>query len=577
MPASAGVQQSVPSTIQCTRPIMNTHRSPRVTFAVFASAIVVAACGPSDGPQGALDDEEVPAEERYGGTAVIGSIKDIPDMNALTSTETQATEMQQFILFVPVVSYDGELEPQPALARSWEVNEDTTMLTLHLRDDVYWHDGVKTTAYDLAFSYEMANVPATGFPNIAFWDHYGEGEAVDSFTFRVEMDPHADYMDPWRSFAPMPKHILGDVPAAQMAQQRFGRQPIGNGPFRFVNRVDGQSWTFEANPDFPEELGGRPYLDRLVFRTIPEPTTLLTELLTGNIDFYVIPPPEQVPQIESNSRTRLIHYPDRTFVLIGWNQKREPFDDVRVRKALTLGLNRQAMVDATLYGYGQVANTTVPPFFWQYNEKAGADLAYDPEAALALLEEAGYTRGADGLLRNEDGQTLSFTLATNRGDQVRAVIAEIIQSDLRKIGVDMEIQILEWGTLLDRINDPVRRDFDAVLIGWRTEFRIDDTDLFHCDRRQQPFQWVGHCDAELDALLDTLPTIVDRGQSGPLWAGYQELVSAQQPYTFVYFLERLHGVSNRLRNVHADARGDWVGVDKWYIAPGQRGMRTTLR
>jgi peptide/nickel transport system substrate-binding protein len=544
-------------------------RTPLPLFvALFA---LLAACGGADGgSQSAFED--APPEERYGGTAVIGSISDIPDMNPLTSTETLASEMQQHVLFLPVIQYDENLQPQPAFARSWETNEDTTALTFHLRDDIYWHDGVKTTAYDLAFAYEMANEPATAFPNAAFWDHYGRGEAVDSFTFRVEMEPHAEFLDPWRTFPAVPVHILGDVEPAQMAQHRYSREPLGNGPFRFVSRVDGQSWTFDANPDFPEDLGGRPYLDRLVYRSIPEETTLLTELLTGRVHFFIAVSPDQTQAIEENPSTRLITYPDRSFILIGWNQRREPFDDVRVRRALTMAMNREGIVEAALYGYGSRANSTVPPFFWQYNEKAGGDLGYDPEAALALLQEAGYARGPDGMLRNAAGEQLSFTLNTNQGRQVRADIAEIIQADLRSIGIEMNIQILEWGTLLDRINDPRQRDFDAVLIGWRTEFRLDDTDLFHCNRRDQPFQWVGHCDQSLDALLDTLPTLADREQALPLWMEYQQLVSSQQPYTFVYFEERLQGVHNQLRNVHPDPRGDLLGVAQWYLSSGQQAM-----
>ncbi|MEX2582866.1 MAG: ABC transporter substrate-binding protein [Gemmatimonadota bacterium] len=539
-----------------------------VLLALAIVLVALAACSGGDGSQAVFED--VPPEDRYGGTAVIGSISDIPDMNPLTSTETLASEMQQHVLFLPVVGYDENFQPQPAFARSWEVNADTSMLTFHLRDDIYWHDGVKTTAYDLAFAYEMANEPATGFPNTAFWDRYGEGEAVDSFTFSVEMEPHAEYMDPWRTFPAVPRHILSDVAPAEMGMNPYGRQPVGNGPFRFVNRVQGQSWTFEANPQFPEDLGGRPYLDRVVYRSISQSTTLLTELLTGGIDYYVAPPPEQAQQIEVDPNTRLINYPDRTFVLIGWNQRREPFDDVRVRRAMTLAMNREAMVDAVLYGHGGLANSTVPPFFWQYHAEAGSDLGYDPDTALELLADAGYTRGQDGLLRNAEGETLSFTLNTNQGNQVRADIAEIVQSDLQRIGVDMDIQILEWGTLLDRINDPRQREFDAVLIGWRTEFRIDDTDLFHCDRIDQPYQWVGHCDPRLDVLLDSLPTLADREAALPLWAEYQELVAEEQPYTFVYFVERLHGVHNRLRNVDPDPRGDWVGIDRWYISPDQR-------
>src|SRR5690606_1141199 len=100
----------------------------------------------------------------------------------------------------------------------------------------------------------------------------------------------------------------------------------------------------------------------------------------------------------------------------------------------------------------------------------------------------------------------------------------------------------------------------------------DDSDLFHCDKRDQPYQWVNHCDPRVDMLLDTLPRIADRQQALPLWHEYQRLIAEQQPYTFIYFQERLHGVRNRLRNVHSDPRGDWVGIDRWYITPGQRGQ-----
>jgi peptide/nickel transport system substrate-binding protein len=539
------------------------------TIALLLPAfLALGACEPGGSDSSAA---EVAESDRFGGTVVIGSISDIPDLNPLTSTETQADEVKQFVLFLPVVQYDENFDVTPGFARSWEVNEDTTMLTFHLRDDVYWHDGVKSTAYDLAFAYERSRDPETAFPNTAFWTHYGKGEVVDSFTFRVAMRPHAQFMDPWRTFPAVPVHILGSVPSAELKRHPFStRETVGNGPFRFVSRVDGQSLTFEANPDFPEELGGRPYLDRIVFRVIPEPTTLLTELQTGQLDFYMVPPPEQAARIEADPNLRLLAYPDRSFVLIGWNQRRPPFGDVRVRRALTMAIDRQSVVTAVRYGHGQLANATVPQFFGQFDAEAGAELKYDPQAALALLAEAGWSRGADGTLRNAEGRPFRFTLNTNQGNQVRADIAQIVQEQLRQVGVDMQVQILEWGTLLDRINDPRTRDFDAVLIGWRTEFRIDDSDLFHCAKRDEPFQWVGHCDRRLDALLDTLPLIVDEAQARPLWQEYQRLIADQQPYTFVYFEERLHAVSRRLRDVHPDPRGDWVGAAEWWIAPADR-------
>lgn len=526
-------------------------------------------------PAGATGD--VAEEDRYGGTVVVGAIGDIPTVNPLTSTDHTANQVQMFVLFTPLIRYNEKFEPEPYGARSWDVNADTTLLTFHLRNDLFWHDGTPTTAYDWKFSYDRARDPSTAFPNGAFWTHYGEAEAVDSFTFRVRMRPHAEFMDPWRSFTAVPRHVLEQVAPAELKNHAFSTAtPVGNGPYRFVSRAPGQNWVFEANPQFPAELGGRPYIDRIVYRAIPEPTTLLTELLTGGIDYYINPPAEQAQRITASERARLVTFPDRAFVIIGWNQRRPMFKDARVRRALTLAIDRQAIVDGVLRGYGIVANSTIPPFFWNYDDQAGKDLQYDPERAKQLLTEAGWTPGPDGILRNAQGQPFRFEMKTNQGNQVRTDIIQIVQSDLRRVGIDVQPRVLEWGTLLSQINDPERRDFDALVIGWVTEFRIDDSDLFDCDKMKDPYQWVSYCDPETDRLLDRLPLIVSREQAKPVWAEYQRKIAQDQPYTFVYFQTRLEGVSKRLQNVQPDARGDFVGISRWYVAPGQRS-RTAAR
>jgi peptide/nickel transport system substrate-binding protein len=538
--------------------------------ALFTGIALLAACGdaaPRPGGAGA----DVPESERYGGTAVVTNLADIPDINPLTSTDHAASQIQQFVLFMPLVTYDENFEAQPWAARSWEVGADTTLLTFHLRNDVFWHDGRQTTAHDWKFSYDLARNPDTGFANTAFWTHYGEAEVVDSFTFRVSMRPHAEFLDPWRAFAAVPQHLLEGVAPAQIRTHRFStREPVGNGPFRFVSRQDQQHWTFEANPDFPAELGGRPYLDRIVYRVIPEATTALTEMLTGRSDYYLQPPSEQIERMRTADNVRLVTYPDRYFILIAWNQRRPPFDDVRVRQALTMAINRQAIIDGVLYGHGEIANHTVPPIYWQYDARAGEELRHDPDGARRLLAEAGWRPGPDGTLRNAQGQPLRFTIKTNQ-NQTRADILSVVQSDLRRVGVDMQPQTLEWGTLLDQINTPTRRDFDGVLIGWVTEFRIDDSDLFHCDKRNDPYQWTGHCDPELDRLMDQLPLMVDREDARPAWQEYQRRVARTQPYTFLYFVERVSGVSRRLHGVEPDARGDWLNARLWWIHPDERG------
>jgi peptide/nickel transport system substrate-binding protein len=536
---------------------------------------LLAACGASDsgGEKGEVAD--VPESERYGGTLVIGASADIGDISPLTWHVQNALYMQQFVLFTPLVAYDRELRPVPRLAKSWEVNADTTLLTFHLRDDVYWHDGVKTSAYDVKFSYDLARNPKSGFIYSGFWTYYGEAEVPDSFTFRVRLRPHAEFLDAWRAFAPAPEHVLRGTPPEMLARHPFAtRAPVGNGPFRFVARVPGQSWTFEANPRWPRELGGRPYVDRLVYRAIPEPAAMLAELETGGIDAWMAPPPEYVPRIRASRRARLVSFPDLVWEHIVWNGRRRPFDDARVRRALTMAIDREKIVQAVRAGYGTVANSTIAPQLWQHDSTAGADLRHDPEAARRLLAEAGYRdRDGDGIVESEDGRPFRFTLKVPHGNRERRDNAEIVQGDLARVGVRADVQEVEFNALLSAASDPRRRDYDALVLGWKPEFRVDDSELFACAKRDYPMALTGYCDAEMDRLLDSVMIVADRRAALPLWRRYQQLLAREQPVTLLYFAERLEAVSRRVQGVAPDARGDWVGIDRWWIHPSMRDAR----
>jgi len=517
-----------------------------------------------------------PDDPRYGGTVVVGTVADFPGgMNAAISTDYNSTQYQQFVAMMTLVRYDADLQPQPYLARSWEVNADTTALTFHLRTDVYWHDGERTDANDVAFTYRTVIDPATGFPNPAYWDLYDRGpggvEVVDDSTVTIRLRPQTEFLDPWASTAILPEHLLADVPRERLSTHPFNSEcPVGNGPFVFMEHRPNDRWVFEANPAFPAELGGRPYIDRLVNRVIPEQTTLLTELLTGGIQVFVGAQPDQAKRIEADPGVDLLTFTHREVAFLAWNARRPQLSDRRVRRALTMGVDRERIVQAVLGGYGQLAKTTVTPTHWQYDPDVVPDVPYDPDGARALLDEAGWRdRNGDGVRENAAGEPLTITLDSNQGSRTRQTIAELVQAQLAEIGVDIRPRVLDVGTMNERLFTPAR-DFDGVVLSWVMDQRLDDRDFFDSKRLDGPWALAGTNNPELDRFLDTLQTVVDRDAAKPMWDEYQRLLVEEQPYTFLYFVDRLAGVRKSVHDVKVDMRGEWVGVHDWWLDPSAR-------
>ncbi len=537
-------------------------------------------CGPAqarvDSFMATVAGREV-SGERYGGTAVVGVVAEMEGMNALTSGDAGAVQNQIFVNLMTLIQYDERLEPVPYLARSWEVvqtGEDLLELTFHLRDDVRWHDGEPTTAQDVAFTYLTATDARTGFPNPSFFQYYLPGEegveVVDSFTVKLRLRPHAEFMDPWRTMAIMPRHLLEGVSPEDLRQHPFGSLcPVGNGPFRFRSHSPEDAWVFEANPAFPEGLGGRPFLDRYVYRVIREQSTLLTELLTGGVDAYVAMPPGHAARAREEDGLQVVSFPYRSVFFAAWNARLPKLSDVRVRRALTLGTNRRLIMDGIQGADATLINSGVPPIHFAFDPSLGEALPYDPDQARALLEGLGWVdRDGDGIREDPQGEPLAIELLYHR-NQERQEVAEIMQAQLREVGVDLVPRVLEFTTYMESLTSP-ERPFEGALVSFETEFRLDERDLFHSEGVDRQFAFSGTADPVLDRYLDTLQLIVDRQDARPVWRDYQLRIQELQPYTYLYSSYRRDGFNRRVQGVVMDARGEWATLREWWIPAGSR-------
>ncbi|HET6341978.1 MAG TPA: peptide-binding protein [Gemmatimonadota bacterium] len=539
-------------------------RCPFARPLLLVPILLALACGGPGEPAGDQPDtQEAPVD---GGTAVVAETADFDAFNELVSTDYDTNQVMSFMLFMPLVQLDGEMNFQPFLADSFWLAEDGLSITFRIREGAAWHDGTPVTADDVVWTYEMMANEEVAYANRQWIQYIESAERIDDRTVRfdftqVHSDPLFDFVD-WE---PMPKHLLGDVAPAELRNAPFNRNPVGNGPFRFVSWSANQEAVFEANEDF---VLGRPHLDRIVFRVIPEQTTQLTEVLTGGVDFMRAVPPAEMGRVEESQQIETTVYPARSYTYLAWNSRNPLFEDVNVRRALTMAIDRQQIVDALLYGYGTIATADVMPFQWEFDDDL-EPWPYDPERAKEVLAEAGWEdHDGDGVI-DKDGRPFRFILETNQGNDLREDAIVIVQSNLEKVGIDVQPRLTEWTSLIDRLK---RKDFEAVVSGWSVDFKFDPSETMSCAAIEAKYNYTSFCNPRADSLMQRALTTLDRETAKPLWDEYQRIIHEEQPYSFLYYLEERIAVNRRLRGVEADARGHLVSVAEWWV-PEQEQFR----
>ncbi len=520
----------------------------RALLAVVAGVATLAAgCGDSAGPRGSAP-------------LVVAYQADLQTLNPVVSTDQNANDVIYSMLFTPLVAFGPDYEVEPALAESWELTDST--VTFRLRDDVSWHDGEPVTAGDVAFTFELAKTPEAASPMAsAYLSSVASAEVLGPHRVRFRFsEPHADPLQDFY-WPPVPSHRLADVPPAELAEHPFGRDPVGSGPYRLVEWRAGDALEFRRVDSFPADLGGVPEIERVVYRVVPERTTRLRELLNGTVHLDGPLAPSDADRVEASERVRLQAFPWRMFTYIGWNLRDPRFEDRRVRRALTLALDRSGLLEAALYGYGSVAAGPIPP--WHPLAPDLEPLPYAPDSARALLDAAGWRdRDGDGV-RDRDGRALRFELLTGQANPVHADLVQMIQARLGRVGVRVDPLLLEWQTVLGRHR---ARDFDAVLTNWVLDgFRVDPRALFHSD--QVPIEGSAnrssYANRAADSLMDLGVRLTDRDRAREVWAQLSLLLQRDQPFTFLFWNDEIAGVSRRLEDVEMDARGELRGLPGW--------------
>ncbi len=526
-------------------------------FGTALAVVGLAACGGGDGAGSGGGGE--------GGTVIVGTATDFSGFNPITNSSIDTDQLIKYALYTPLIQYGPDLEPQPYLAESWELHGDTAV-TFTLRQDVMWHDGEPVTAEDVKFTFDMAKTPETGsLIGSAYLGSVESAEVKDARTITFQFtEPHAQAIeDFW--WAPVPKHLLEGVAAAEMSNAPFNREPVGSGPFRFREWRSNDRLVLERNADFPESLGGPPAAQRVVFRVVPEPATLLTELVTGGIHIDLPLAPDQIQRVESTENLDLHAFSGTKLFYLGWNNERPPFDDARVRRAMTHAINRPEIIEAQLEGYGSVATSTVPPWH-PYHPEGIEPLSYDPEQARQLLEQAGWTDADGDGVREKNGQPLAFSLLTSQNPLNRSIL-QVVQSQLREVGAEVELRVLEFQTMLAQHKN---REFDGVLSNWVLDnFQMASApqSLFHSSQAdvEQSANRSGVRSAALDQLIEQGAAATDEEEARQVWRQFTEALQQEQPFTFMFWADEIAASSGAVSGVTMDQRGEFSSMADWSV------------
>ena len=519
--------------------------APPAAVAISAAAILAAACGPPPRPAGVV---------------VFASGADLESANPLVTIHGLSRQVQRFVLFTTLARYDSALAPAPYLAREWNWSADRSTLTFALNGGVRWHDGAPTTARDVAFTLLAARDPRTGYSRASDLAALDTVRATDDGTVVLSFSaPQPLFPLVLCELPILPEHLLRDVPRSDMRRAPFNLAPVGNGPFRFVERIAGQRWVFERDPTFPAALGGPAFIERLVIAVVDEPTTKLAGLTSGDLDFAGIAP-TMAALAARDPTVRVMDYPILLSTAIVFNTHRPPFDDIRVRRAVDLSLDRTRIVRAALAGYASPAAGPVPP---ESPLALPASPALDSSLADSLLDAAGWRRGGDGA-RSRDGAPLRFELLTvGSGDNA---VEQLVQADLGARGARVDIRQLEMGTFLTQARS-TPKTFDALVTGIPGDLSLSFLGAMY-DSRQRggALDYGDYHTPALDSFFRVARGANERALPA-VWREIQAVLAHDVPASWVYHSRGLQGVSRTIQNVTFDLRGELESITRWRVTP----------
>jgi peptide/nickel transport system substrate-binding protein len=544
-------------------------------FSIILIACLIVCCGGCTGDgkgpaaeqpnkPAASTSSEKPGQPVYGDMMVEGTIGDASVLVPGLAADSASGEVNNLV-YTGLVRYDKDIKLKGDLAEKWDISDDNRKITFHLRKDVKWHDGQPFTAKDVEYTYKVIVDPATPTAYATDFLKVKQFRVVDPHTVEVTYDkPYAPALGSW-AMGMLPSHLLE---GKDITKSPLKREPIGTGPYKFKEWTTGEKIVVDSNSDYYEH---RPYINRVMWRVIPDLATMFLELKAGRLDQMGLTPLQYTRQTDTTwFKENFAKYKYLTFnyTYLGYNLQRPLFQDKRVRQALTTAINRENIVTGILLGLGQVAHTPYKPDSFWYNPNV-KKFPYDPERARQMLAEAGWTQTNEEGILVKDGKPFEFEIITNQGNELRKNAATLIQADLRKVGVKVTIRVIEWAAFLKNFIN--KRNFDATLLGWGIGIDPSQIDVWNSEKTAETqLNFITYQNPEVDRLLELGASTYNNDERKKYYDQFQEIIAEDQPYTFLYVGDALPIISSRFKGIKPAPIGLGYNFIDWYVPKAEQ-------
>lgn len=493
-------------------------------------------------------------------------------LNPLLDTADAYVSQMTEGVFESLLERDYEtLELKPLLAESYEISEDHLSYTFKMRKDATFSDGTPVTAQDVIFTFDTIRDPKNETADLRnYYQDVEKAELLDDYTIRFTCNkPYFRHLDMLSGLPAFPKHIYG---TGDFNTHPNNRQPVGSGPLVFDSWETNQQIAFKRNDNYWRK-DKQPHIGRRVYKIITDDNAAFQVLERQELDLMGMVPEQWVnrtnrPEFEAKFN-KLEYWAPSGYVgaysYIAWNERTPRFEDKRVRRALTMLLNRQLILDKIFYGLGKVVSGGAASTSSEYDTSI-QPWPFDPEAAKKLLDEAGWTDSDQDGVRDKNGQPFTFEFLMPAGSHEIEQMATVYKEEIERAGIQMTVRPLEWATFLQNLT---QRKFDAITLSWAIPVDQDPYQVWHSSQTEKGSNYPGFKNEEVDRLLEQARTEFDRGARNKLYKRWHAILHEEQPYTFLFHLKVLVAVDKRFANVRIYPMG--LDQREWWVpAPLQK-------